>query len=68
MRLPPLRPVRPARPVHSVLAFLRTLLTLIILGVDLGTAAGQPLTLLHFNDFHGQLEPYPNPETGKTWG
>ena len=33
-----------------------------------GAAAGQPLTLLHFNDFHGQLEPYPNPETGKNSG
>jgi len=24
---------------------------------------GQGLILLHFNDFHGQLEPYPDPET-----
>jgi len=24
---------------------------------------GQGLTLLHFNDFHGQIEPYPDPRT-----
>ena len=44
------------------------LLTLFTLGVALGAAASQPLTLLHFNDFHGQLEPYPDRDTGKPIG
>ncbi len=44
------------------------LLALFTLGVALGAVAGQPLTLLHFNDFHGQLEPYPDRETGKRIG
>ena len=68
MRLGPARPVRHVRTVRSVPAFLLTVVTLVILGIGLGAAAGQPLTLLHFNDFHGQLEPYPNPETGKNSG
>lgn len=29
---------------------------------------GQQITLLHFNDFHGQLEPYVDPETGASVG
>jgi len=29
---------------------------------------GQHLTLLHFNDFHGQLEPYTDPETHTSVG
>ena len=47
---------------------LRILLPLSLALVTWVAAAGQPLTLLHFNDFHGQLEPYPNPETGKHSG
>ena len=47
---------------------LRVLLPLSLALVTWVAAAGQPLTLLHFNDFHGQLEPYPNPETGKNSG
>jgi len=31
-------------------------------------AEGQRLTLLHFNDFHGQLEPYTDPETQASVG
>ena len=44
------------------------LLALFTLWVALGTAAGQPLTLLHFNDFHGQLEPYQDKDSGKSIG
>lgn len=40
---------------------------LLMLGA-LGAMAGQPLTLLHFNDFHGQLEPYLDKSSGKQLG
>ena len=47
---------------------LSPLLLLPLALVTLMAAAGQPLTLLHFNDFHGQLEPYEDKETGKVLG
>jgi len=46
----------------------RPVLSLVLLLIALGAAAGQPLTLLHFNDFHGQLEPYLDKESGKPLG
>ena len=37
---------------------LPSLLLLLPVLLPIHAMAGQPLTLLHFNDFHGQLEPY----------
>ncbi len=40
------------------------LLALVLLGrAGAECLDGQGLILLHFNDFHGQLEPYPDPQT-----
>jgi 2',3'-cyclic-nucleotide 2'-phosphodiesterase (5'-nucleotidase family) len=47
---------------------LSPLLLLPLALITLIAAAGQPLTLLHFNDFHGQLEPYADQESGKVLG
>jgi 5'-nucleotidase/UDP-sugar diphosphatase len=49
--------------------YLALLLTLAFDGVAGDTCAeGHRLTLLHFNDFHGQLEPYVEPETAASVG
>ena len=47
------------------------LLFLALAGAGVGGATcveGQRLAVLHFNDFHGQLEPYNDPETGASVG
>jgi len=49
--------------------FLVLFLTLAFDGIASATCVeGQRLTLLHFNDFHGQLEPFVDPETAASVG
>ncbi len=48
---------------------LACLLLLATLNTGLARASeGLPLTILHFNDFHGQLDPVTDPTTGRQLG
>lgn len=44
------------------------LIAALLTWISCAASAGQPLTLLHFNDFHGQLEPYEVKEQGARLG
>jgi 2',3'-cyclic-nucleotide 2'-phosphodiesterase (5'-nucleotidase family) len=58
-----------ARRFCALASYLVLLLTLVFDGVAGATCVdGQRLALLHFNDFHGQLEPYTDSETTATVG
>jgi 5'-nucleotidase / UDP-sugar diphosphatase len=61
--LPALPCSRRARPLPWVLV-----LALAIAGAVAGAGEPLPLTILHFNDFHGQLEPVKDPATGRSEG
>jgi len=58
-----------SRKVRASAFYLVLFLTLAFDGVAGATCVeGQRLALLHFNDFHGQLEPYTDPETHASVG
>jgi len=50
--------------------FLPWVLVFVLAFAGAGAGAGEPLplTILHFNDFHGQLEPVKDPQSGRSAG